>query len=75
MELKRPHPSGLVGGVEMQNGLVSQPRVVDTNLGGGHLRMGSPSHTPGPPAQGSSAKKISLHNFWLQKLVGIESAE
>ena len=27
------------------------------------------------PAQGSSAKKISPHNFWLQKPVGIESVE
>ena len=34
--------------------------------------MRSPSLTPGSPAQGSNAKKISPHNFWLQKLVGIE---
>ena len=35
----------------------------------------SPSPTPGPPAQDSSARKISPHNFWLQKPVGIESVE
>ena len=34
-----------------------------------------PSPTPGPPAQGSSARKISLQNFWLQNTVGIESVE
>ena len=27
------------------------------------------------PSQGSSARKISPHNFWLQKPVGIESLE
>ena len=32
----------------------------------------SPSLTPGFPAQGSSARKISSHNFWLEKAVGIE---
>ena len=31
--------------------------------------------TEGPPAQGSSARKISLHNFWLQKPVRIEAVE
>ena len=37
--------------------------------------MSSPSPTSGPPAQGSSARKISLYNFWLQKPAGIESVE
>ena len=34
--------------------------------------MRSPSPTPGLAAQGSSARKISPHNFWLQnsKVVG-----
>ena len=31
-----------------------------------------PRPTPGPPAQGSSARKISPLNFWLQKPVDIE---
>ena len=30
----KPHPSRLVGGVETQNGLVSNPRVVDKDSGG-----------------------------------------
>ena len=34
MELKKPHPSKLVGGVEVWNGLVPHTRVVDKNLGG-----------------------------------------
>ena len=33
-ELKKPHPSRLVGGVQKQKGLVSLPGVVDKNLGG-----------------------------------------
>ena len=32
-----------------------------------------PRLTPGPPAQGSSARKISQYNFWLQKPVEIVS--
>ena len=35
----------------------------------------SPSPTAGPTAQGSNAKKVSPHNFWLQKRVVIESVE
>ena len=35
----------------------------------------SSSPTLGPPAQGSSARKISPHNFWLQTPAGIESVE
>ena len=54
----------------MWNGLVPHPHVVDKNLG---VRI--PSPTPGPPAQGSSDRKISPHNFWLQKPAGIESVE
>ena len=34
-----------------------------------------PNSTPGRPAQGSSARKRSLRNFWLQKPVGIEAVE
>ena len=35
----------------------------------------SPSPTLGPPAQDSNARKVSPHNFWLQKPVGIEVVE
>ena len=73
-ELKKPHPLKLVGGVQMWNGLVSHPCVVD-KFGRDISEAKSPSHTSGPPAQGSSARKISPHNFWLQKLVGFESVE
>ena len=35
----------------------------------------SPRPIPDPPAQGSSARKISSHNFWLQKTVETEFVE
>ena len=37
--------------------------------------MRSPRPTSGPPAQDSSARKISPHNFWLWKPAGIELVE
>ena len=58
----------------MWNGLASHPCVVD-KFGRDISEAKSPSHTSGPPAQGSSARKISPHNFWLQKTVGTESME
>ena len=73
-ELMKPHPLRLVEGVQMQTGLVSHPCVVD-KFGRDISEAKSPSHTSGPPAQGSSARKISPHNFWLQKPVGIEWVE
>ena len=42
MELKKPHPSKLVGGAEMQNGLVPHPHVFDTNSGGISREQGVP---------------------------------
>ena len=33
-ELKKPHPSRLVGGAQMCSGLVPHPCVLDKNLGG-----------------------------------------
>ena len=43
----------------------------------GRVILGTRSLRPtaGPPAQDSSARKISPHNFWLQKLVRIDSVE
>ena len=58
----------------MRNGLVPNPCVVDTNLGGISGEQGAPVPYQ-TPAQGSSARKISPHNFWLQKPLGIESVE
>ena len=37
--------------------------------------MRHPSPIPSPPAQHSSARKISPHVFWLQKNSGIELVE
>ena len=56
----------------MLNGLVPHPHVVDKNSGG--ISQEEEARTR-PPAQGSSARKIRSHNFWLQKPVGIESVE
>ena len=49
--------------------------MVDKNSGGITGVTRSPSATPGPPAQGSSARKISSPKFWLQIPVGMESVE
>ena len=35
----------------------------------------SPRPIPDPPAQGSSARKISPYNFWLRKPADIESVQ
>ena len=35
----------------------------------------NPSPTTGPPAQGSSARKVSPHNFLLQKPAGTKLVE
>ena len=58
----------------MQNRQVPHPNVVDKNLGG-YLGSEESQHHTRPPAQGSSARKISSHNFWLQKPAGIELVE
>ena len=39
------------------------------------MEVRSPRPTLGPPAQESIGRKISHHNFWLQKPAGIESVE
>ena len=59
----------------MQNGLVPHLCVwwikIRRNISGAR----SPSPNLVPPTQGSSVRKISPHNFWLQKPVDIESEE
>ena len=52
------------GDAETHRRGVPQPHVVDKNQEG-YLDTRDPSSTPDHPAQGSSARKISLHNFWL----------
>ena len=74
MELKKPHPSRLVGGVEMQMDW-SQTHVWWIKIQEGWLgNEESQPHTR-PPVQGSSARKIRSHTFWLQKPAAIESME
>ena len=63
-ELDKPHPSRLLGGAEMWSQLVPHAHV-DKNSGGISWERGA-------PAQGSSARKISLHDFRLQKPAGTE---
>ena len=58
--MERADPSPTCGGLKIQEG---------------YLRSEESQPTPGPLAQGSSARKISPHNFWLQNSVGIESVE
>ena len=43
MELKKTHPSRLVGEAETQNGLVPHPSVVDKNLEGISQEHGVPA--------------------------------
>ena len=75
MKLKKPLPSRLVGGVETWNRLVPYPRVVDKNPGGISRVWGVQLHTKSCTAQASSAKKISPHDFWLQKPAEIKLVE
>ena len=72
MELKKkPQPSRTVAGWRWgdADGLVPHPCAVDKNWEGYFGSEGSQPHAR-PPAQGSSARKISPHNFWLWKPVG-----
>ena len=49
---------------------------IPMHFGEGYLSsQESQPHTSPLPAQGSSARKITPHNFWLQNPVGIESVE
>ena len=59
---------------EMRDQLITSPPVVDIKQRD-ILGMRSPSPTTGPPAQGTSARKIRPPYFWLQKPVGIELME
>ena len=52
------------GGMEMWNGGVPYPHVVK-KIGRDTLGARDPSHIPDHPAQGSRARMINPHNFWL----------
>ena len=58
--MERADPSPMCGGLKIQEG---------------YLRSEESQPTPGPLAQGSSARKISPHNFWLQNSEDIELVE
>ena len=74
MELKKPHPYSLEEGHRCRiDG--SHTHVWWIKVEEGYLRSKAFQPHTRPSAQGSSAKKISPHNFWLQKPVGIESVE
>ena len=51
--------------VRRQKQAVPHPRMVDKNWDGYLRSEGDPKPRPDHPAQGSSSKKISPHNFWL----------
>ena len=73
-ELKKSHPSRLAGGCRCRRGW-SHIHVWWVKIREGYLgREESQTHTR-PPVQGSSARKISPHNFWMQKPSGIELVE
>ena len=55
----------------MWNGLISHPHVMGKNMEGLSQGLGVPAPHQAPLAQGSSASKISPHNFWLQNQQGL----
>ena len=63
-ELKKIHSSRWVGGADTQNRL-SHTHVWWIKIRRDTSGVRDPSPTPYPQAQGSSARKISPHNFWL----------
>ena len=77
MELRKPYPSSLLGRAQRWNRLVMHPlmHMLWIKVWERHLRSEEFQPNTRPPAQRSSARKISPHNFWLQKPVGIESVE
>ena len=75
MELKKPYPSRLVGGVQMQNRPVPQPHVVDKNLGRIYREQGVPAPHQDPWSRVPVPERLSPHNFWLQNPAGIESGQ
>ena len=58
---RRDRDTGRLGDEEQ---VVPNPHVVDKNQEG-YLERRDVSPTPDHPAQGSSARKVSPHNFWL----------
>ena len=67
MELKKPYPSKT--GRRGADAEWAGPKCMcgGYKFGRDILGVRSPNPATGPPAQDSSARKISPHNFWLQK--------
>ena len=61
-ELKKPHPSRLVGGVKVWNSLVPHPCVVDKNSGGisQEQEVPAPHQAPSPGYQCQEDKSPQL---------------
>ena len=74
VELKEPHSPRLVGGVQVQNRLLSHPHVANKNSGGLSWEQGVPAHQALQPRVPVPGRYVP-NNFWLQKPVGIESVE
>ena len=53
----------------------ADPTPMWTKIREGYLQSEESRPIPGPPAQGSSVRKLSPHNFRLRKPVGIELVE
>ena len=66
MELKKPHPSRLVRRSTDAEWAGPTPTCGASKFSRDILGVRSPSPTPRPPAQGSSSRKISPHNFGLK---------
>ena len=64
-ELKKPHPSRLVGGAQMQKGW-SHTHVWWIKIQEGHLRSDIP---------GSSARKVSPHNCYCKNQWGLSQGK
>ena len=74
MELKKPHPSRLVGGVQTQTGLVSYPHVVDKNSEG-HVRSEEFQPRTRPPSPRFQGQEDKSPELLAAKPTGIESLE
>ena len=68
MELKKPRPSRLVGGVETQNRLVSYSHVVDKNSEGISQEQGVPApHQDPQPRVPVPGREVPTTSGWGKK--------
>ena len=77
MELKKPHPSRLAGGVQTRKGLFPHPHVVDKNLEGVSEEQGvpAPHQAPQPRVPGPGRLVLTTSGYknqglsWWKKLL------